>query len=81
MPKQFPGLPEALLASGAFEQTLDAMDVLVVQQMGRLQEALVALIALERPVGWVFVCTPVADKRILLFETHLALFALKRPLF
>lgn len=57
------------------------MDVLVVQQVGRLQETLVTLIALERAVGWVFVCTAVTNKRILLLEAHLALLTLKRPLF
>lgn len=57
------------------------MDVLVVQQVGRLQETLVTLIALERAVGWVFVCTTVANKRILLLEAHLTLLTLERPLF
>lgn len=57
------------------------MDVLVVQQVGRLQETLVALIALERPIGRVFVRTPVANERVLLFEAHLTLLALERSLF
>lgn len=81
MPQQLPGLSEALLASGAFEQALDAVDVLVVQQVGRLQETLVALIALERPIGRVFVRTAVANERVLLFEAHLTLLALERTLF
>lgn len=74
-------MSEALLASGAFEQALDAVDVLVVQKVGRLQETLVALIALERAIRRVLVRTPVADECILLFEAHLALLTLERALF
>lgn len=55
--------------------------MLVIQQMGRLKETLVALVALERPIGWVFMRTTVAHKRILLFKAHLTLFTLERPLF
>lgn len=57
------------------------MDMLVIQQMGRLKETLVALVALERPISWVFMRTTVAHKRILLFKAHLTLFTLERALF
>lgn len=57
------------------------MDMLVVQQVGRLQETFVTLIALERAICWVFVRTTVANKRILLLEAHLTLLTLERPLF
>lgn len=74
-------MSEALLASGAFEQALDAVDVLVVQKVGRLQETLVALIALERAIRWVLVRAAVAYEGVLLFEAHLTLLTLERPLF
>lgn len=73
-------MSEALLAGGAFEQALDAVDVLVVQKVGRLQETLVALIALERAIRWVLVRAAVADERVLLFEAHLTLLTLERAL-
>lgn len=69
------------MASGTFEQTLDTVDVLVVQKVGRLQETFVTLIALERAICWVFVRTTVANERVLLLEAHLTLLTLERPLF
>lgn len=57
------------------------MDLLVVEQVGGLQEALITEVTLEGTIGRVFVRAAVAYKRILLFEAHLALLALERPLF
>ena len=56
------------------------MDVLVVQQMGWLQEAFVTKVALEGAVRWVFVRAPMAHQGILLFETHLALLTVEGTL-
>lgn len=81
MPEQLPRLSEALLASGALEQVLDSMDMLVVQKVGRLQEALVALVALERTFCWVFMSAAVSHEGVLLLETHLALFTLEWSFF
>lgn len=55
--------------------------MLVVQQVGRLQETFVTLIALERAICWVFVRTAVANKCVLLLKAHLTLLTLERPLF
>lgn len=79
MPKQLPGLSETFLASSTFEQALNAMDVLVVQKMRRLEESLVTLVTLKGPVCRILVCATVAYKRILLLETHLALLTLEGP--
>lgn len=57
------------------------MNMLVVQKVGRLKEALVTLVALERTLRWVFVSAAVSHKGILLLETHLALFTLERSFF
>lgn len=57
------------------------MDMLVVQKVGWLKEALVALVALERTLRWVFVSAAVSHEGVLLLETHLALFTLERPFF
>lgn len=81
MPEQLPRLSEALLASSTFEKVLDSVDMLVVEKMGRLQEALVALVALERTLCWVFVSAAVSHKSVLLLKTHLALFTLERSFF
>lgn len=78
--QQFPRLAELLLAGGALKQVVHAVDMLVVKEVRRLHEALVAEVALERPVGGVFVRAPVADQRVLLLEAHLALVAVERAL-
>lgn len=57
------------------------MDMLVVQKVGRLEEALVTLVALERTFGRVFVSAAMAHKGVLLLETHLALFTLEWSFF
>lgn len=49
------------------------MDVLVVQEMRGLHEALVAQIAFERSVGGVFVSASVAHQGVLLLKAHLTL--------
>lgn len=54
------------------------MNVLVVQQVGRLQEALVAQVAFEGAVGGGLVCASVAHQGILLFKAHLAVFTVER---
>lgn len=56
------------------------MNLLVVQQVGWLEKALIAEVALERAVSWVLVSATVANECILLFEAHLALLALERSL-
>lgn len=56
------------------------MNLLVVKQVGRLEEAFIAEVTLERAIGWVFVRAAVAYERVLLFEAHLALLALERSL-
>lgn len=56
------------------------MNLLVVQQVGWLEKALIAEVALERAVSWVLVSATVANEGILLFEAHLALLALERSL-
>lgn len=56
------------------------MNLLVVQQVGWLEKALIAEVALERAVSWVLMSTTVANEGILLFEAHLALLALERSL-
>lgn len=55
------------------------MDVLVVQKVRRLKKSLVTLVTLKGSISRVLVCATVAYKRILLLETHLALFTLERP--
>lgn len=79
MPKQLPRLPEPFLTSCTFEQALNAMDVLVVQKVRGLEEALITLVTLKRPVSRVFVSASVAYECVLLFETHLALLTLEGP--
>lgn len=78
MLQQLARLAEALLAGGTLEQALDAVHVLVVKQVGWLQEALIAEVALERTVCRVLVRAAVADQGVLLFKAHLALLALER---
>lgn len=56
------------------------MDLLVVQQVGRLKKTLITEVAFEWAISWIFVSATVAHKRILLFEAHLALFALEGTL-
>lgn len=56
------------------------MNLLVVEQVRRLEEALITEVTLERAISWVFVSATVAYESILLFEAHLALLALERPL-
>lgn len=80
MPQEFARLTERLLAGRAFKETLHPMDLLVVEQVGRLKEALIAEVAFERAISRVFVSAAVANKSVLLFETHLTLLALKRSL-
>lgn len=72
-------LTEALLTGGTLEQTLDAVHVLMVEQVGGLEEALVTEVALERSVCGVLVRAAVAHQRVLLLEAHLALLALEGP--
>lgn len=55
------------------------MNLLVVQQVRWLQEALIAEVALERSVGGVLVCAAVAHQSVLLLEAHLTLVALEGP--
>ena len=57
------------------------MDLLVIQQVGGLQESLVTQVALEGAVGGVLVGATVAHQGVLLLEAHLALLALEWPLF
>lgn len=80
MSQQFTRLTERLLAGCTFEETLHPVDLLVVEQMGGLEEALIAQVAFEGAIGRVFVSAAVANKSILLFETHLTLLALERSL-
>lgn len=56
------------------------MDVLVIEKVRGLHEAFVAQTASERPVRGVFVRPSVAHERVMLFEAHLALVAVKGPL-
>lgn len=56
------------------------MNLLVVKQVGWLQETLITEVTLKRSISWVFVSATVAYKSVLLFEAHLALLALKRSL-
>lgn len=81
MPEQLSRLSEALLASGTLEQVLDSMDMLVVQKVGWLQKALVALVALERTLCRVFVSAAMSHEGVLLLKTHLALFTLEWSFF
>lgn len=53
------------------------MNLLVVKQVGWLQETLITEVTLKRSISWVFVSATVAYKSVLLFEAHLALLALK----
>lgn len=80
MPQQFSGLAERLLAGCTLKETFHTVNLLVVKQVRWLKEALIAEVTLERAIGWVFVGAAVAYESILLFEAHLALFALERPL-
>lgn len=77
MTEQLPGLAEALSAGGALEKVVHAVNVLVVQQVGRLQEALVAQVAFEGAVGRGLVRAPVAHQGVLLFKAHLAVFTVE----
>lgn len=81
MTQKLPGLTEALAAGGALEEVIHAVNVLVVQQVGRLQEALVAQVAFEGAVGGGLVCAPMPHQGVLLFKAHLAVFAMKRTFF
>lgn len=81
MPEQLARLSEALLASGAFKKVLYSMDMLVVQKVGWLKEALVTLVALERTLRRVFMSAAMSHKCVLLLKTHLALFTLERSFF
>lgn len=49
--EQLARLAEALAARGAFEEVVHAVDVLVVKEVGGLQESLVTEVAFERAVG------------------------------
>lgn len=80
VPQQFSRLAERLLAGRALKQTLHPVNLLVVEQVGRLKEALITEVTLERAISRVFVSATVAYESILLFEAHLALLALERPL-
>lgn len=55
------------------------MDLLVVKQVGRLQESLITQVTLEGTICGIFVRATVAHQGVLLFEAHLAFLALKRP--
>lgn len=57
------------------------MDLLVVEQVGRLEEAFVTQVTLEWAISWVFMGAAVANESVLLLEAHLALLTLERPLF
>lgn len=80
MPQQLSRLAERLLAGRTLEQTLHAVNLLVVEQVGRLQEPFIAQVTLKRAIGRVFVSAPVANEGVLLLEAHLALLALERSL-
>lgn len=80
VPQQLPRLAEGLLAGGALEEALHAVNLLVVEQVGRLHEAFIAQVALKGPIRWVLVRAAVAYKRVLLLEAHLTLLALERTL-
>lgn len=56
------------------------MNLLVVKQMGWLEEALITEVTLERAISWIFVCATVAYESVLLLEAHLTLLALERSL-
>lgn len=56
------------------------MNLLVVKQVGWLEEPLITEVTLERAISWVFVSAAVAYESVLLFEAHLALLALERSL-
>lgn len=56
------------------------MNLLVIKQVGRLEKALIAQVTLERTISWIFVSAAVAYESVLLFEAHLALLTLERPL-
>lgn len=56
------------------------MDLLVVQQVGRLKKTLITEVALERSISWIFVSAAVAHESVLLLEAHLALLALEGSL-
>lgn len=56
------------------------MDLLVVKQVGRLQESLITQVTLEGAIGWVLVSATVAHQGILLLEAHLTLLTLERSL-
>lgn len=80
MAQQLPRLAELLLAGGTLEEVLHAVHMLVVQEVGGLQEALVAQVALKRPFGGVLVRAAVAHQGVLLLEAHLALVTVEGPL-
>lgn len=80
MSEQLPRLAELLLARGALEQVVHAVDVLVVEEVRGLHEALVTQVAFERPVSGVLVCASVAHQCILLLEAHLTLVTVEGPL-
>lgn len=77
MTEQLPRLTEALAAGGALEKVVHAVNMLVVQQVGRLQETLVTQVAFEGAVGGGFVRAPVADQGVLLLKAHLAIFTVE----
>lgn len=80
VPQQFSGLAERLLAGCTLKETFHPVNLLMVEQVGRLEEALIAEVALERAIGGVFVSASVAYESVLLFEAHLAFLALERSL-
>lgn len=80
MSEQLPRLAELFLARGTLEQVVHAMDVLVVEEVRRLHETLVAQIAFERSVCGVFVCASVSHQSILLPEAHLTLITVEGAL-
>lgn len=73
-------MAEGLLAGRTLEQTFHTVNLLVVKQVGWLKKALVAEVALEGSISWIFVSATVAYESVLLFEAHLALLALERSL-
>lgn len=81
VPQQFSRLAERLLAGRTLKQALHAVHLLVVKQVRRLKKSLIAEVALEGTISWVFMRAAMAYKCILLLETHLALLTLERSLF
>lgn len=79
MPQQLRRLVEALLTHIALKEVLNAVDMLMVDQMSGLNKALVTQVAFKRLLH--LVGAAVTHEGILLLEAHLAEVTLEGPLF